>query len=173
MHEFFFENLRNPARSRRVGLIRQFCPNHVYSSAKSFEVLPLIFLRGLWLHSELKIRSFETVFLALFFCFFENQAPRSRGGDWICMVPRIRALQELCWVHEENRIEWYHIAGIIHGGEVMCSTDCAGLDRRFFSESEFMQEELFCITDHSAASPLFGDRISAPGPRHAVAPRRA
>jgi hypothetical protein len=26
MHEFFFENLRNPARIRRAGLIRQFCP---------------------------------------------------------------------------------------------------------------------------------------------------
>jgi hypothetical protein len=24
MHEFFFENLRNPARSRRAGLMRQF-----------------------------------------------------------------------------------------------------------------------------------------------------
>ena len=32
MHEFFFENVRNPARSRRAGLIRQFCPGQVYSS---------------------------------------------------------------------------------------------------------------------------------------------
>jgi hypothetical protein len=29
------------------------------------------------------------------------------------------------------------------------------------------------IANHSAASQLFGDRISAPCPRHAVAPRRA
>jgi hypothetical protein len=36
-----------------------------------------------------------------------------------------------------------------------------------------LQEELFCIANHSAASQLFGDRISAPCPRHAVAPRRA
>jgi hypothetical protein len=51
------------------------------------------------------------------------------------------------------------------------------LGRSCYSESDLLQEELFCIADHSAASPLllplFGDRISAPGPRHAVAPRRA
>ena len=32
MHEFFPENLRNPARSRRAGLMRQFRPGQVYSS---------------------------------------------------------------------------------------------------------------------------------------------
>jgi hypothetical protein len=31
MHEFFFENLRNPARNRRAGLMRQFRPGQVYS----------------------------------------------------------------------------------------------------------------------------------------------
>ena len=33
--------------------------------------------------------------------------------------------------------------------------------------------KLFCIANHSAASQLFVDRISAPCPWHAVAPRRA
>ena len=32
MHEFFPENLRNPARSRRAGLMRQFPTGQVYSS---------------------------------------------------------------------------------------------------------------------------------------------
>jgi hypothetical protein len=31
IHEFFFENLRNPARNRRAGLMRQFCTGQVYS----------------------------------------------------------------------------------------------------------------------------------------------
>ena len=31
MHEFFFENLRNPARNRRAGLMRQFCPGQLDS----------------------------------------------------------------------------------------------------------------------------------------------
>jgi hypothetical protein len=31
MHEFFFENLRNPARNRRAGLMHQFRPGQVYS----------------------------------------------------------------------------------------------------------------------------------------------
>jgi hypothetical protein len=30
------------------------------------------------------------------------------------------------------------------------------------SESDLWQEEIFCIANHSAASQLFGDRISAP-----------
>ena len=34
MHEFFFENLRNLARSRRAGLMRQFRPGQVYSTRK-------------------------------------------------------------------------------------------------------------------------------------------
>ena len=29
---FFFENLRNPARSRRAGLMRQFCPSQLDST---------------------------------------------------------------------------------------------------------------------------------------------
>jgi hypothetical protein len=33
MHEIFFENLRNPAHIRRAGLMRQFCPDQVYSTA--------------------------------------------------------------------------------------------------------------------------------------------
>jgi hypothetical protein len=34
MHEFFFlENLRNPAQNRRAGLMRQFRPGQVYSTA--------------------------------------------------------------------------------------------------------------------------------------------
>ena len=47
------------------------------------------------------------------------------------------------------------------------------LGRSCCSESDFWQEELFCIANHSAASQLFGDRISAPCPQHAVDPRRA
>ena len=35
MHEFFPENLRNPARSRRAGLMCQFPTNQVYSSVHS------------------------------------------------------------------------------------------------------------------------------------------
>jgi hypothetical protein len=31
MREFFFENLRNPARNRRAGLMRQFRPGQLYS----------------------------------------------------------------------------------------------------------------------------------------------
>ena len=31
MHDFFFENLRNPARIRRAGLMRQFCPGQLDS----------------------------------------------------------------------------------------------------------------------------------------------
>jgi hypothetical protein len=31
MHELFLENLRNPARNRRAGLMRQFCPGQLYS----------------------------------------------------------------------------------------------------------------------------------------------
>ena len=31
MHEFFPENLRNPARSRRAGLMRQFRSGQLYS----------------------------------------------------------------------------------------------------------------------------------------------
>ena len=52
-------------------------------SAKSFEVLPLIFITDCspigWLQSVLKITRFENVFLLYFF--FENQASRSRGGE--------------------------------------------------------------------------------------------
>jgi hypothetical protein len=33
MHEFFFENLRNPARSRRAGLMRQFRSRQRYSTS--------------------------------------------------------------------------------------------------------------------------------------------
>jgi hypothetical protein len=32
MHEFVFENLRNPARNRRAGLMRQFPSNQLDSS---------------------------------------------------------------------------------------------------------------------------------------------
>jgi hypothetical protein len=32
MHEFGFKNLRNPARDRCAGLMRQFCPNQVSST---------------------------------------------------------------------------------------------------------------------------------------------
>ena len=38
------------------------------------------------------------------------------------------------------------------------------LGRSCYSESDFWQEELFCIANHSAASQLFGDWISAPCP---------
>jgi hypothetical protein len=38
------------------------------------------------------------------------------------------------------------------------------LGRNCCSESDFWQEELFCIANHSAASQLFGDRIFAPCP---------
>jgi hypothetical protein len=31
MHDFFFEKLRNPARSRRAGLMRQFRSGQLYS----------------------------------------------------------------------------------------------------------------------------------------------
>ena len=42
MHEFFFENLRNPARIRCAGLMRQFRPGQVYSRSTNFStaVLP-------------------------------------------------------------------------------------------------------------------------------------
>ena len=33
MHDFFFENLRNPAHSRRAGLMRQFCPGQLDSTS--------------------------------------------------------------------------------------------------------------------------------------------
>jgi hypothetical protein len=33
MHEFFPENLRNPVRIRRAGLMHHFCPGQVYSTA--------------------------------------------------------------------------------------------------------------------------------------------
>jgi hypothetical protein len=36
MHEFFFENLRNPARIRRAGLMRQFRPDQVYSTLPGY-----------------------------------------------------------------------------------------------------------------------------------------
>ena len=36
MHEFFFENLRNPARSRRAGLMRQFRSGQLDSIEISF-----------------------------------------------------------------------------------------------------------------------------------------
>jgi hypothetical protein len=32
MHDFFFENLRNPAHNRRAGLMRQFSSGQLYSS---------------------------------------------------------------------------------------------------------------------------------------------
>jgi hypothetical protein len=32
MHEFFFENLQNPAHIRRAGLMRQFSSDQLYSS---------------------------------------------------------------------------------------------------------------------------------------------
>jgi hypothetical protein len=35
MHEIFFENLRNPARIRRAGLLRQFRAGQVYSASTS------------------------------------------------------------------------------------------------------------------------------------------
>ena len=54
MHEIFFENLRDPARNRRAGLMRQFCPSQLDSTldrllpsafASTFELLskPLLF----------------------------------------------------------------------------------------------------------------------------------
>ena len=33
MHEFFFKKLRNPARDRRAGAMRQFCPGQLDSTA--------------------------------------------------------------------------------------------------------------------------------------------
>jgi hypothetical protein len=33
MHDFFFENLRNPAHNRRAGLMRQFSSGQLYSIA--------------------------------------------------------------------------------------------------------------------------------------------
>jgi hypothetical protein len=35
MHDFFPENLRNPAHNRCAGLMRQFCPGQLYSSEES------------------------------------------------------------------------------------------------------------------------------------------
>ena len=32
MHDFFFENLRNPAHNRRAGLMRQFSSGQLYSN---------------------------------------------------------------------------------------------------------------------------------------------
>jgi hypothetical protein len=37
MHEIFFENLRNPARIRLAGIMRQFCPSQVYSARRDRE----------------------------------------------------------------------------------------------------------------------------------------
>ena len=45
--------------------------------------------------------------------------------------------------------------------------------QKLLLRTDLWQEELFCIADHSAASQFFGDRISAPCPRHVVAPRTA
>ena len=36
MHEIFSENLRNPARIRPAGLMRQFCPGQVYCIRTKF-----------------------------------------------------------------------------------------------------------------------------------------
>ena len=37
MHEFFFENLRNPAHNRRAGLMRQFSSGQLYSTITKFK----------------------------------------------------------------------------------------------------------------------------------------
>jgi hypothetical protein len=34
MHEFFHENVRNPAHNRRAGLMRQFSSGQLYSTPK-------------------------------------------------------------------------------------------------------------------------------------------
>jgi hypothetical protein len=36
MHEFFFENLRNPAHNRHAGLMRQFCSGQLDSRSRDF-----------------------------------------------------------------------------------------------------------------------------------------
>jgi hypothetical protein len=41
MHELFFRKLRNPARNRRAGLMRQFCPDQVYSKRLVSAVLAI------------------------------------------------------------------------------------------------------------------------------------
>jgi hypothetical protein len=40
MHKFFSENLRNPARSRRAGLMRQFRTGQVYSTVRPYTAVP-------------------------------------------------------------------------------------------------------------------------------------
>ena len=46
MHEFFFENLRNPVRNRRAGLMRQFRSGLLDSSSKRY-ILSVFALEGL------------------------------------------------------------------------------------------------------------------------------
>jgi hypothetical protein len=42
MHNFFFENLRNPAHNRRAGLMRQFRTGQVYSKLTVFFIINIL-----------------------------------------------------------------------------------------------------------------------------------
>ena len=82
--------------------------------------------------------------------------------DWLQSVLKITRFENvfLFYFFFENQ------ASRSRGGEigwVWC------LGRSCWSESDFWQGELFCIANHSAASQLFVDRISAPCPWHTVA----
>jgi hypothetical protein len=75
--------------------------------------------------------------------------------NWLQSVLKITRFEKifLFFLFYENQ------ASRSRGGEIGL-VRCLG--RSCFSESELWQEELFRIANHSAASTLFGDRISAP-----------
>ena len=77
--------------------------------------------------------------------------------DWLQSVLKITRFENvfLFYLFFENQ------ASRSRGGEIGL-VRCLG--RSCCSESELWQEELCCIANHSAASQLFGDRISAPCP---------
>jgi hypothetical protein len=110
LHEFFFENLRNAARVRRAGVMRQFPTGQVYSSflhtavlkmngskftrgldplysdacsAKSFKVLALIFRTDCSPIDWLQsvLKIKSFENLFLFFLLFEHQASRLGEED--------------------------------------------------------------------------------------------
>jgi hypothetical protein len=45
---FFFENLRNPARDRRAGLMRQFCSGQLDSSISIVENYKMLHVAHAW-----------------------------------------------------------------------------------------------------------------------------
>jgi hypothetical protein len=46
MHDFFLENLQNPARSHRAGLMRQF--RFYQLDSTKFSTHPVLFDSGIW-----------------------------------------------------------------------------------------------------------------------------